>query len=577
MQKEEEMGHFVDICGIARVSEVVTTTVDPGSMVRPLPAVRKKLHSMVPYIQMYLAESEVLLYEALQERNMKEKLSSLFVGSVLGLNCTYTIEHRGHRFITSVLSSSGCEFKDSKDEDEIAALYVVASKEENYKCLVPGLVKMFTCNQVTFTDVRSFEHLVKDLLLMLGEEMESILSDGSYQFAEVSEQEKWTIPLAEEDKIEVAEESESSDSEISVQMEEPAQKDEAPSGLKSWPPRAPVVITDSSLHHPRPPAERTSLAARNENPASALHSAMANEERRPMERHSVADRDHHHDLEKAQSGLPHPPPRLASHEAPGTSGGAPSNPVVSHDGQHPQNTPYHPHPTDSNHRPPQEGQQATPHHPARGDVQSHEEVPNGSRLVPVEENYDLSSQDEEALTSENGALSGHKRAKSIHKLQAKKLRVIDESAFDVFSVMSTISFDSNLLPSFEGSHQDTRSYIGRWGEELVYEYLKHAQKLPNGQPIQTVTWINKDSETGRPYDIEVQTTSTTVYIEVKSTSSAVKELVYFSWKELKFAEQELQFHLYRVYSAGTAAVSLRCLENLHFVLNNYPVRFGLEL
>ena len=81
--------------------------------------------------------------------------------------------------------------------------------------------------------------------------------------------------------------------------------------------------------------------------------------------------------------------------------------------------------------------------------------------------------------------------------------------------------------------------------------------------------MNESRETGLPYDIEVELESSEVgdvngdskvFIEVKSTSSSSKDVVNFSWSELKFAEEKCEsYHLYRVYNAGRASHRLRVL------------------
>ena len=131
----------------------------------------------------------------------------------------------------------------------------------------------------------------------------------------------------------------------------------------------------------------------------------------------------------------------------------------------------------------------------------------------------------------------------------------------------------------ESCDQESLERIGRWGEEYVYKFLTAASQLPSGQRILSVTWINETSETGEPYDIEVQIEPQAVlYIEVKSTISAEKEFMQFSWNELQFADKEKQnYHLYRVYSAGSELVTMKWMENLASILTTRPVRLLLEL
>ena len=130
--------------------------------------------------------------------------------------------------------------------------------------------------------------------------------------------------------------------------------------------------------------------------------------------------------------------------------------------------------------------------------------------------------------------------------------------------------------------------IGHWGEEYVYMVLSRRRCLPSGRKIASIDWVNETSESGKPYDIEVtlekeetrgeeesndEEDGTKVFIEVKSTASSSKDLVAFSWNELKFAEQESgSYHLYRVYHAGMKTPRLCQLENLTHYLKDRGVR-----
>jgi len=108
----------------------------------------------------------------------------------------------------------------------------------------------------------------------------------------------------------------------------------------------------------------------------------------------------------------------------------------------------------------------------------------------------------------------------------------------------------------------------------VYTFLKAKGRLPDGRAFQSIQWVNENSESANPYDIEIEVANEKIYIEIKSTTSAHKELVAISWRELKFAEEQSgNFHLYRVYRAGKVTTELCWLENLFNYLQNNPVRF----
>lgn len=165
-------------------------------------------------------------------------------------------------------------------------------------------------------------------------------------------------------------------------------------------------------------------------------------------------------------------------------------------------------------------------------------------------------------------------------MQSAKQEIPDQDLIDIQHLVTEVS-GSSVIPLLEiADSNDPGSIlrIGRWGEEFVSTVLQRRGKLPDGRLIVSVDWVNQSEETGKPYDIIVELecrdgTNDNIYIEVKSTSSNTKDVVDFSWNELKFAEKEgKNYHLYRVYNAGRATHRLCRLENLSSYLHNGPVR-----
>jgi hypothetical protein len=175
------------------------------------------------------------------------------------------------------------------------------------------------------------------------------------------------------------------------------------------------------------------------------------------------------------------------------------------------------------------------------------------------------------------------RDRKWHKSLEPNAALFTQAHFSIAAALQPVPVESTedvLYRSFlESCDQESREQVGRWGEEYVYKYLTAAKHLPGGQLINSVTWINEVTETGKPYDIAVEIEpQSTLYIEVKSTKSSEKEFMEFSWHELQFAETEKgSYHLYRVYSAGSELVALKWIENLANVLNTRPVRLFIEL
>ena len=137
--------------------------------------------------------------------------------------------------------------------------------------------------------------------------------------------------------------------------------------------------------------------------------------------------------------------------------------------------------------------------------------------------------------------------------------------------------DHLTIPAnFELSESSDTGEIGRWGEQLVYDYLLQ-QKASHGE-ICDVHWNNRDGESGKPFDFEVtcklEDEAYTLYVEVKATKSSKKEIFEISSNEVNFAcGKGKHYHIYRVFRAGTATeVRLVRLTNVAHKMDNKEVR-----
>ena len=541
--QNDERRHFMDVCGIAKLSEVVETIVVPTGRVMPLESLRKRLHFMVPLIQRYLLVNEEDLYQSLIQEKVGEKLRKMFIASVLSLECLYSVHHHGTTYHSPSKSSPGSEFQDSSEGDT-AALYVVASKVDSPKYLVPTLKKIFIGKQAAIADSNRFESLIKDMLLGPIEEIDSVLSD--YSFGEVNESDVWEVPFQEEPEPVSRDMEEDSETIMTATSIEPEERDASSGGLKSWPPMAPVSTTGSSKFPARPPPPGSAVAdVVGENDIQKISEKYAmskttTSSSRPLSRvdekpqqNSPRDNDgEEHAREPAASHKPkhlanekdsdlHQSERKRSTDHQAKDGGRDQHEVRTGDG-----------PDDN-----------TAHHPAH----------------------------------EKGRGTDRKDRKWHESMNPDA--ALNLSSFSIAATLQSVSVESCDLSLLEDYDQASHERVGRWGEEYVYKYLNTVKHLPNGLPFESVTWINETTETGKPYDIEVNIDAETVlYIEVKSTKSSQKELMEFSWNELQFANGEKQnYHLYRVYSAGTAEVMLKWVENLSSILDTRPVRLLLEL
>jgi hypothetical protein len=88
--------------------------------------------------------------------------------------------------------------------------------------------------------------------------------------------------------------------------------------------------------------------------------------------------------------------------------------------------------------------------------------------------------------------------------------------------------------------------IGKKWEELVDKYLA---RLRSQRLINDYNRLNRDKESGMPYDFEIRSIEwLTQYTDVKSTSYKFEQSMIFSWQEFKFINQTPNFLIHRVFN-----------------------------
>jgi hypothetical protein len=94
--------------------------------------------------------------------------------------------------------------------------------------------------------------------------------------------------------------------------------------------------------------------------------------------------------------------------------------------------------------------------------------------------------------------------------------------------------------------------VGRYGEELAYHYLTSAAAASGGG--WDVIWENAAGESGLPYDIRLAgPDGAAVFVEVKASRSAGKQLFEMSRREFEFAEAAGDwYHILRLVGVGGA-------------------------
>lgn len=134
---------------------------------------------------------------------------------------------------------------------------------------------------------------------------------------------------------------------------------------------------------------------------------------------------------------------------------------------------------------------------------------------------------------------------------------------------------------------DYRNKIGRWGEKFVYEMLVKKYENEIRKSLVKIEWINRENESGHPYDIKVINydeenywdTKSEVFIEVKSTTRAYsttnKDYFPVSINELTFAlSKPNNFEIYRLFNAcsdNLNQVKIKKIKNIQKNLSTHAI------
>ena len=106
--------------------------------------------------------------------------------------------------------------------------------------------------------------------------------------------------------------------------------------------------------------------------------------------------------------------------------------------------------------------------------------------------------------------------------------------------------------------------IGAEGESLVCKYFEGCKT--RGELLD-YTWVNRENESGLPYDFIIKTTKgERVYLDVKTTNYRFKQKMIFSSQEIEFATSQEHkndsYRVYRVYKNDAGEMCLRICTNI---------------
>lgn len=100
---------------------------------------------------------------------------------------------------------------------------------------------------------------------------------------------------------------------------------------------------------------------------------------------------------------------------------------------------------------------------------------------------------------------------------------------------------------------------GDIGEQLIANYLDY---LKSKKQIFNYNWYNKSSETGLPYDFDVQENNQNIiYIDAKSTSYKFEQPMIFSNQEIECMNDKINYSIYRVFGIKDGKPKLKICKN----------------
>ncbi len=581
---QEARDNFISICNIPKLSTVATPKVDYEGEARPVHSVKLQLSNWISIIQKFIATNCEDLYANLKENNIQDKLSRLQVLSVMSLSCRYFIDHSDSQIPSPDTIEKSCEY--SYDGDTCTStIFVTANKIEKPKCLLPALMKLFAQSS-SGEEFNIIEEFFKDLLLdcpMTRDELEEIAEQHSLESLPDDEP-LWEIPLPKHQRSIEAEEDTTDEETDNMSTEEEEEKAKPDSGgieiveeerkLTSWPPKAAVDPSFNAPHHvKRIPAPSGEIGSGKDLSSSVIGEEELREARKKhLQEYTESSVDPEENPRKIRriEELATPPNNVTDSEAvfpPHTNSSMPG-------------TQTFPDESRMSSEQKQSGTSFKSEHLTANTVQ--DSIPE----VKANEIQFEQNRDQLKRKFQGNDIQTHHNYPEDSKWTAVRLdseiELIDIQEFvrkaetaDAVPLMEAVSLDD----------EESTFKVGRWGEQYVFIVLQKKGYLPDGSRIKSISWLNEDEETDKPYDIVVELESDnslqqfrTVYIEVKSTAADEKELVSISWTQLKFAEDHGgNYHLYRVYSAGKKQSRLCMLENLYSYIKDHHIRFSFVL
>ncbi|HIP13743.1 MAG TPA: DUF3883 domain-containing protein [Arcobacter sp.] len=186
------------------------------------------------------------------------------------------------------------------------------------------------------------------------------------------------------------------------------------------------------------------------------------------------------------------------------------------------------------------------------------------------DDYNMLIQQRENLDSGRVYTSDRDFAQIIHFLNTKINR-LNFSYFEELELLSQVA-EGTLTTRRKPRRYDIEKAqklfqeIGRKGEEIVNEHLN---RLLYSREIQSFQWMNQHSESGLPFDFEIQRNDGNIlYSDSKATSYRFEQKMIFSSQELQFINENKNYMVHRVFNLNENP-QLRVCENIANITDNF--------
>ncbi|XP_051530357.1 uncharacterized protein LOC127427065 isoform X2 [Myxocyprinus asiaticus] len=537
---ERDRELFLEICGIKRLSQCVTTEAQTESY-RPCPSMQTLVRQVIPYIQRFIfhhADFEEV-YSELKDSGIAKQISSLSFGQVGKLYIHYRLEvSEGNPIFES--EDIICLLKDKKE------LYIHKDHLSAKLDICRELVKLFTTEK---TFAKELERFLQGLVTCINDQaaLKRFLYRENTQELPPNE-EPWEVPAPQPVELK-AETNVSSVARLPAAVQEEEQNKE--DRLVCWPPKASLNKTGGSSSGSQAVEEVMKMWP----PPASL--APVKVSLGPATERSSSN--------------------LSIHQRTG-------EPPVHVDlgAQHVQGT----KPSDNNPRTTEIKEEATeqdvqpvvgPQQHVKSKAASDEQGKTAlDKTNPSPSAVDQHTPQPPSMHGHNPTqvvLSQFQGAESLQRPPVALDSAVWTKPLTPEAVLEDLVLDCTLPQTLVLSKDfDDTACIGQWGEQLVFSFLSHWKA--NGGPTgpTEITWFNETGESGHPCDFKLTFANQgqragraqEIFVEVKTTVKRERHFIHMSANELDFALKEKEkYHIYRVYGAGDVQnVRLCRIKNL---------------